>query len=65
MTTPILLSRVGSALLGGRFDSGTLDLSQHVLVGVLILVFLIAEPKGLVALVDRAASRVARRPSTT
>ena len=58
VTTPILLSRLGSAVLGGRFDSGTLDLSQHVLLGVLILVFLIAEPKGLVALVDRAGARV-------
>lgn len=60
VTTPILLSRLGSALLGNRFDSGTLDLSQHVLLGVLILVFLIAEPKGLVALVDRATARVSR-----
>ena len=60
VTTPILLSRLGSALLGGRFDSGTLDLSQHVLLGVLILVFLIAEPKGLVALLDRANARASR-----
>ena len=65
VTTPILLSRLGSALLGGRFDSGTLDLSQHVLLGVLILVFLIAEPKGLVALVDRATSRATRLLSPT
>ena len=61
--TPILLSRLGGALLGSRFDSGTLDMCEHVLVGVLILVFLIAEPKGLAALVDRAVSRV-KRPST-
>ena len=65
VTTPILLSRLGSALLGGRFDSGTLDLSQHVLLGVLILVFLIAEPKGLVALVDRAGARVSRLFAST
>lgn len=58
VTTPILLSRAGSALLGGRFDSGTLDMSQHVLLGVLILVFLIAEPEGLVALLDRALARI-------
>jgi len=61
VTTPILLSRLGSMLLGGRFDSGTLDLSQHVLLGVLILVFLIAEPKGLAALVDRVAVLRRRR----
>jgi branched-chain amino acid transport system permease protein len=60
VTTPILLSRLGSALLGGRFDSGTLDMSQHVLLGVLILFFLIAEPKGLVALLDRVSARGAR-----
>lgn len=58
VTTPILLSRAGSALLGGRFDSGTLDMSQHVLLGVLILIFLIAEPEGLVALLDRALARI-------
>lgn len=56
-TTPILLSRAGALLFGGRFDSGTLELCQHVLLGVLILVFLIAEPKGLVALVDRSLRR--------
>ena len=65
VSTPILLSRLGSALLGSRFDSGTLDLSQHVLLGVLILVFLIAEPKGLTALLDRAATRVSRAVSPT
>lgn len=37
--TPILLSRLGAALLGGRFDSGTLEMSQRILLGVLILVF--------------------------
>jgi branched-chain amino acid transport system permease protein len=53
ITTPIALSRLGALLFGGRFDSGMLDMSQRILLGVLILVFLIAEPKGLVALWDR------------
>ena len=65
VTTPIVLSRVGAAFLGGSFDSGVLDMSQRILLGVLILVFLIAEPNGLVALWDHlfglAASRRASR----
>ncbi len=67
VTTPIVLSRLGAALLGGSFDSGVLDMSQRVLLGVLILVFLIAEPKGLVALWDgltRQASSFAGRNRT-
>jgi branched-chain amino acid transport system permease protein len=50
---PLVLSRVGSFLLGGLFDSGVLDMSQRIVLGALIIVFLIAEPDGLVALWDR------------
>jgi branched-chain amino acid transport system permease protein len=50
---PLILSRVGSLLLGGRFDSGVLDMSQRIVLGALIIIFLIAEPDGLVALWDR------------
>jgi branched-chain amino acid transport system permease protein len=50
---PILLSRLGSFLLGGVFDSGVLDMSQRVILGLLIIVFLVTEPNGLVALWDR------------
>lgn len=60
VTTPILLSRLGSALLGGHFDSGTLEMSQRVVLGLIILAFLIAEPKGLAALFDRAVDRLKR-----
>jgi branched-chain amino acid transport system permease protein len=57
---PLVLSRLGVALLGGLFDSGALDMSQHIVLGVLIIVFLIAEPEGLAALWDRASRRVTR-----
>ena len=56
---PMLLSRLGNAVLGGMFDSGVLDMSQRIVLGVLIIVFLIAEPDGLVALWDRLKRRVA------
>lgn len=55
---PLILSRLGSLLLGGVFDSGVLDMSQRIVLGALIIVFLIAEPDGLVALWDRLRRRV-------
>ncbi|WP_449380771.1 branched-chain amino acid ABC transporter permease [Bradyrhizobium sp. UFLA05-112] len=53
---PLLLSRVGAALLGSVFDSGVLEMSQRILIGALIIVFVIAEPRGLIALWDRTWS---------
>ncbi len=55
---PLVLSRLGSFLLGGLFDSGVLDMSQRIVLGALIIIFLIAEPDGLVALWDRFRRRV-------
>ncbi|MGY3387737.1 branched-chain amino acid transport system permease protein [Bradyrhizobium sp. USDA 3311] len=62
---PLLLSRIGAALLGNVFDSGVLEMSQRIVIGALIIAFLIAEPRGLIALWDRAwaAIRTARRPA--
>ena len=64
---PLLLSRLGTAVFGGLFDSGVLDMSQRIVLGALIIFFLIAEPDGLAALWSRWASRVgslrARRPA--
>jgi branched-chain amino acid transport system permease protein len=57
---PLILSRLGAALLGGLFDSGALDMSQRIVLGALIIIFLIAEPDGLVALWDRGRRRVFR-----
>jgi len=50
---PLVLSRLGALLFGSVFDSGVLDMSQRIVIGGLIIVFLIAEPNGLVALSDR------------
>ncbi|MFO1039709.1 MAG: branched-chain amino acid ABC transporter permease [Geminicoccaceae bacterium] len=58
---PIGLSRLGETLLGGMFDSGVLEMSQRIVIGALIIVFLIAEPAGLVALFDRTLGRLGRR----
>jgi len=55
---PLALSRAGQFLLGGYFNSGVLDMSQRIIVGVLIILFLIVEPDGLTALWDRARKRM-------
>lgn len=54
---PLILSRLGSYLLGDLFDSGVLDMSQRIVLGALIIGFLIAEPDGLVALWERLKKR--------
>lgn len=58
---PLLLARLGEALLGGLFDSGVLEMSQRIVLGLLIVTFLITEPAGLTALLDRAWNRIAGR----
>lgn len=50
---PLLLSRLGSAIFGGIFDSGVVEMCQRMIVGALIIFFLIAEPDGLVVLSGR------------
>lgn len=55
---PLILSRLGSALLGSTFDSGVLDMSQRIVLGALIIVFLIAEPDGLSALCRRLLDKI-------
>lgn len=55
---PLILSRLGSLALGGLFDSGVLDMSQRIVLGALIIVFLTAEPDGLAALWDRLRRRI-------
>jgi branched-chain amino acid transport system permease protein len=47
------------------FDSGVLEMSQRIVIGGLIIGLLIAEPRGLIALVDRLSARAfpgLRRP---
>ncbi|GAC1042780.1 branched-chain amino acid ABC transporter permease [Rhizobium sp. No.120] len=55
---PLVLSRLGAFFLGDIFDSGVLDMSQRIVLGSLIILFLILEPDGLVALWDRNARRI-------
>ncbi|TPN58659.1 branched-chain amino acid ABC transporter permease [Mesorhizobium sp. B1-1-9] len=55
---PLGLSRLGGFLLGDVFDSGVLDMSQRIVLGALIILFLILEPDGLVALWDRLRRRL-------
>jgi len=54
---PVVLSRVGSFLLGDLFDSGVLDMSQRIVLGAMIIAFLILEPDGLAALGNRVFRR--------
>jgi branched-chain amino acid transport system permease protein len=62
---PLVLSRVGSFFLGVLFDSGVLDMSQRIILGALIIIFLIAEPDGLVALWDRLTKGFLRSAQPT
>jgi branched-chain amino acid transport system permease protein len=60
VTFPLVLARVGQAVLGATFDSGVLEMSQRIFIGVLIVAFLISEPAGLTALLDRGIRRARR-----
>ncbi len=55
---PLVLSRLGSFLLGDIFNSGVLDMSQRIVLGALIILFLILEPDGLAALWGRVRKRI-------
>ena len=58
---PLILSRLGAALFGDVFDSGAIEMTQRIVVGALIILFLILEPDGLAALGDRLTRRFAGR----
>ncbi|WP_054006588.1 branched-chain amino acid ABC transporter permease [Cypionkella psychrotolerans] len=57
---PLLLSRLSALVFGGMIDSGVLELVQRIILGVLIIAFLIAEPNGLAAILDRVKRKSAR-----
>ncbi|MGO4449808.1 branched-chain amino acid ABC transporter permease [Phyllobacterium sp. TAF24] len=61
VVSPLILSRLGSFLFGDLFNSGVLEMSQRIVLGVLIILFLILEPDGLVALWDRIRKRTIAR----
>jgi branched-chain amino acid transport system permease protein len=54
---PLLLSRLGAALLGPGFDGGLVDLVEKIILGALIILFLRVEPAGLSALLARLRLR--------
>jgi branched-chain amino acid transport system permease protein len=54
---PLLLSRLAAFAFGGVIDSGVLELVQRILIGSIIILFLIAEPNGLSAVLDRLKRR--------
>ncbi|OLP55614.1 ABC transporter permease [Rhizobium rhizosphaerae] len=56
---PLVLSRAGAFVFGDIFDSGVLDMTQRIVLGALIIAFLILEPDGLSALLDRLRHRFA------
>lgn len=62
VTFPLLLSFVGQAILARNVDSGILEMSQRIVIGALIVLFLIAEPAGLADLLDRGFRRFWRSP---
>ncbi len=59
---PLILSRLGAAIIGDGFDFGALEMIQRIVLGVLIVTVLIREPAGLSALLDRAGRRLFGRP---
>jgi branched-chain amino acid transport system permease protein len=58
---PILLDQTAAALLRGSVDTGLLENLQKAFFGVLIIVLLIWEPRGLAAIGHRVAERWRRR----
>ena len=57
---PLLLSRLTGLVFDGVADAGVLKLIERIFFGVLIILFLIAEPNGLSAILDRITRRLRR-----
>lgn len=55
---PILLSNLSSTFFAGAIDAGQLENLQKILFGLLIVIFLIKEPRGLRALFQGFAERL-------
>ncbi|VDC19871.1 branched-chain amino acid ABC transporter permease [Pseudogemmobacter humi] len=54
---PLLLSRGSAWILDGGLDAGTVQLTQRIILGATIIIFLILEPNGLSAILDRITAR--------
>jgi branched-chain amino acid transport system permease protein len=59
---PILLSHTGQVLFGGAVDAGQLQNLQKIIFGVLIILFLIKEPEGLIRLLSNLRERLSHWP---
>jgi branched-chain amino acid transport system permease protein len=59
---PILMSHLASAWLGGAIDQGGLENYKKIVFGVLIVVFLVREPKGLAQIGRTLLERVRAWP---
>ncbi|MFJ7793958.1 branched-chain amino acid ABC transporter permease [Pseudomonas sp. NPDC096950] len=59
---PILLSHAGQAFFGGAVDAGQLQNLQKIIFGVLIILFLIKEPEGLIRLLGNLRERLSHWP---
>lgn len=55
---PLLLSRFSSFAFQGAIDAGDIKLIERIVIGATIILFLIAEPNGLSALLGRATARL-------
>lgn len=59
---PIALNHLGPWLLGNTVDAGQLQNLQKIVFGVLVVLFLIREPEGLIRLLKNAYERLALWP---
>jgi branched-chain amino acid transport system permease protein len=57
---PLAMDNLSVSLLAGRFDPGSLQNAQKIIFGVVIIVFLIKEPEGLVQLWRTVRVRLVR-----
>jgi branched-chain amino acid transport system permease protein len=62
---PLLLDRLAILGFGGTVDTGLLENIHNIVFGVLIILLLIAEPRGIAALIARLQKRSARHRGTS
>ncbi|MBK4217490.1 branched-chain amino acid ABC transporter permease [Paracoccus caeni] len=55
---PLLLARLSGFFFDGSIDAGVVKLVERIVLGTVIIAFLIAEPNGLSAMLDRATRRL-------
>lgn len=55
---PLLLARATGLIFDGSIDAGVIKLIERIVLGATIILFLIAEPEGLSAILSRATARI-------